>query len=58
MGWKRASCLVKVSGSRMFAEGCEEAKGFLVGFGQQTISSIAFNHYELHTYDTYMLSSV
>ena len=57
MGWKRASRLVKVSGLRMFVEGGEETQGF-VGFGQQTISSIAFYHYRLYTYDTYMLFSV
>ena len=45
MGWKRASRLVKVSGSRMFVEGGKETQGFVAGFGQHTISSIAFYHY-------------
>lgn len=42
MGWKRASRLVKVPGSLIFVEGGKETQGFVVGFGQQTISSIAF----------------
>ena len=41
----------------MFVEGGEETQGF-VGFGQQTISSIAFYHYELYLRYVHAIFSV